>query len=220
MNMLKKNKNQIIASTLAVLLPTLIGLLLWSRLPEKMPIHWNMEGEVDGYSSRAMAVFGVPGIILAAHVVCVLCTAIDPKHQNVTGKMLTLVYWICPVIGLVAGCACYAAAMGAELHVEVLILALVGLLFVVIGNYLPKCQPNYTVGIKLPWTLHSEDNWRKTHRMAGPVWIAGGLVMILGAFLGKWGFAISMIMVALLVLIPTVYSYLLYRRGEQSSKGL
>ena len=212
--MLKKNKREIIASSAVIVLMALVGLCLWSRLPEQVPTHWNMAGEVDGWSSRAFAVFGLPAILLAAHLVCVLATAVDPKGKNISGKILTLVHWICPVIAVVTMGAVYATALGAELSVSVLVMALVGVLFVFLGNWLPKCQPNYTVGIKLPWTLHSEDNWRRTHRMAGPVWVAGGLVVMACPFLGKAGTPLLVAVLVLLVVIPTVYSYRLYAKTK------
>lgn len=212
--MLKKNKMQIIASSAVILLLMLAGLGLWGRLPEQVPTHWNMAGEVDGWSSRAFAVFGLPGILLAAHLVCVLATAMDPKGGNISGKILTLVYWICPVVLVVTMGAVYAAALGAELSVSVWVMVLTGVLFILLGNWLPKCQPNYTVGIKLPWTLHSEDNWRRTHRMAGPVWVAGGLLIMVCPFLGKAGVPLLVAVLVLLAVIPAVYSWRLYEKTK------
>ena len=79
-----------------------------------------------------------------------------------------------------------------------------------VGNYLPKCRQNYTVGIKIPWTLHDEENWNHTHRMAGYLWIFGGLLMIANIFL-KWDWLVfAVVMVA--VVVPTIYSYLYYRK--------
>lgn len=96
--MLKKNKKQIIASIIVTMLPILAGLCMWNYFPDQMPTHWNFSGEIDGWSSKGFAVFGTTGIILVTHIVCVLCTAADPKSDNVSGKMLSLVYWICPVV--------------------------------------------------------------------------------------------------------------------------
>lgn len=214
--MMKQNKKQIFASSFVVLLPMLVGLCLWQYLPEQIPTHWNFSGEIDGWSSKGFGVFGLTGIILVAHLICILATAADPKHNNVSGKMLTLVYWICPVVSVFASAVSFATAFGAEIRMDVYPIVLVGVLFVVMGNWLPKCKPNYTVGIKLPWTIHSEDNWMRTHRMAGPVWIAGGFITLISSFLGKYGWIILTFVTVLLVAIPTVYSFLLYRRTEKS----
>ena len=91
-----------------------------------------------------------------------------------------------------------------------------GLLLAAIGNYLPKCQPNYTVGIRLPWTLADEANWRKTHRLAGPVWVIGGLVIAVLAFT-PWR-ALDLLVLIPMVLIPALYSFFLYRR-KKNEKG-
>jgi len=88
---------------------------------------------------------------------------------------------------------------------------LMGVLFVIIGNYLPKCKQNYTIGIKIPWTLNNEENWNKTHRFAGWLWTACGLLVILTGFIG--GFWLFMIVTLLMVFAPIIYSYLLHRKG-------
>ena len=89
---------------------------------------------------------------------------------------------------------------------------LVGVVFIIIGNYLPKCRQSYTVGIKLPWTLASEDNWNRTHRMAGGLWMVGGAVVLLMGLTGKAYVAVFLSVTAVMVLVPTIYSYLLYRK--------
>ena len=213
--MLKQNKNKIILSTLVLLIPVLVGLCLWNKLPDQIPTHWNFAGEIDGWSSKAFAIFGLSGILLAAHLLCVIGTSMDPKHQNIQGKMLNLVYWICPVLSVIVMTVMYSVAMGASISMNSMVFSLIGLLFVIMGNWLPKCQPNYTVGIRLPWTLYSEDNWRRTHRMAGPLWIIGGCFIIMGAFLGNAGAAILIAVLLVLILVPVLYSYLLYRKSQQ-----
>ena len=211
--MLKQNRKQIIASVLVLILPVLAALCLWNELPDRMPTHWNFAGEVDGWSGKGFAVFGLTGIILAAHMICILATASDPKHQNISGKMLTLVYWICPVVSVLTSAVVYASALNVEIRMDIWPMILIGVLFIVMGNWLPKCRPNYTVGIRLPWTIHSEDNWRKTHRMAGPVWIAGGLITWISAFLGKCGWILFAAVLILMVAAPMVYSFQLYRKS-------
>ncbi len=210
--MLKQNKGKIIVTTLITLLPMLAGLCLWSFLPERVPTHWNFAGEIDGWSSKGFAVFGLPGIMLAAHLICVFATAADPKSKNVNGKMLTMVYWISPVVAIVVGGATYMAAFGLPFRMEIVGMIMMGVMFIVLGNWLPKCQPNYTIGIKLPWTIHDEDNWRKTHRFAGPIWVAGGVVVLFTGFLGEIGLYIMLADLILITVIPTVYSFLLYKK--------
>ena len=84
---------------------------------------------------------------------------------------------------------------------------------ILIGNYLPKTKQSYTMGIKLPWTLHSEENWNRTHRMAGFLWVIGGTLMVLISLLHLWQVWMMLVIITVMVLVPTVYSYLLYKKG-------
>jgi len=209
--MIKKNLRVLIITSLVILLPVLLGVILWNKLPQQMPIHWNASGEVDGWSSKAFAVFGMPLVMLAVQWLCVCVTQTDPKKKNHSEKMLWLVFWIVPVIGNVIFAFTYAAALGREVPVEILLPVLLGVGLVVIGNYMPKCRQNYTIGIKLPWTLSSEENWNKTHRLAGWVWVIGGLVMMASGFVA--GFWLALAVTLLMALIPMIYSYVLHRKG-------
>ena len=209
--MIKKYWKTMIITSLIILLPVLAGVILWNRLPNQMPSHWNANGEIDGWSSKPFVVFGLPLILLAAQWLCVLGTGTDPKKENHPQKVLHLVLWIIPVLCVVLMAITYAVAMGKEVRMEMIMPVLIGLLFVIIGNYLPKCKQNYTIGIKIPWTLSSEENWNKTHRFAGWLWLACGLVIMLTGLFG--GFWIFLVIVLLMVLAPFLYSYLLYRKG-------
>ena len=209
--MLKKNKTLVIIVSIVTLLPILAGVILWNQLPEQMPTHWNAAGEIDGWSNKPFAVFGTPCIMVAALWACILGTYADPKREAHNNKVYQLVLWIIPVLSVVVHAMMYAAALGKAVRVEVIMPVLMGVLFVIIGNYLPKCKQNYTIGIKIPWTLNNEENWNKTHRFAGWLWTACGLLVILTGFIG--GFWLFMIVVLLMVFAPIIYSYLLHRKG-------
>lgn len=209
--MIKKNLKTLIVTSILIVLPVLAGIILWDRLPEQMPTHWNAAGDIDGWTSKPFTVFGLPLILLAAQWLCVLGTLADPKKENHPTKILHLVLWIIPVLSLVLGTITYATALGKAVRVEVIMPILIGLILAIIGNYMPKCKQNYTIGIKIPWTLNSEENWNRTHRFAGWLWTFSGIVVMLTGFFG--GFWIFMIIVLLMVLAPILYSYLLFRKG-------
>ena len=211
--MIKKYKRTLIITSLVLLIPVIVGLLLWNKLPDPMPSHWNIHGEVDSWSSKAFVVFGLPALMLALQWVCVLASMADPKYENYNPKMIRLMFWICPAIGLVLCFMVYPAALGYSVPVETIMPLLVGAMFIAVGNWMPKCQQTYTMGIKLPWTLNSEENWNATHRFGGKVWFFGGIVTILTAFFGN--FWILMGILAMMVILPTVYSYLYYRNHEK-----
>ena len=209
--MIKKNLKTLIITSVIILLPILAGLILWNQLPEQIPSHWNASGEIDGWSSKPFAVFGMPLILLAFHWLCALGTSTDPKKENHSSKMMHLVLWIIPVISTLLHALTYAVALGEEVRMEVVMPVFIGLVLAVVGNYLPKCKQNYTIGIKIPWTLNSEENWNKTHRFAGRLWLVCGLVIMLTGFIG--GFWIFFGIMLLMVLAPLLYSYLLHRKG-------
>ena len=209
--MIKKNLKTLIVTSILIVLPVLAGIILWDRLPEQMPTHWNAAGDIDGWTSKPFTVFGLPLILLAAQWLCVLGTLADPKKENHPTKILHLVLWIIPVLSLVLGTITYATALGKAVRVEVIMPILIGLILAIVGNYMPKCKQNYTIGIKIPWTLNSEENWNRTHRFAGWLWTFSGIVVMLTGFFG--GFWIFLIIVLLMVLAPILYSYLLFRKG-------
>jgi len=209
--MIKKNWKLLTVTSLIILLPMAVGLLLWNQLPESIPSHWNAAGEIDGWSSKAFVVFGLPLLMLGIQWLCLLGTAADPKRQNHPEKILQLVFWIIPVISVALFLVTYAVALGKEVRVEVVMPVLVGLVLTIVGIYLPKCKQNYTIGIKIPWTLDSEENWNRTHRFAGRLWVVCGLVLMLTGFFG--GFWVFLPVVLVMVLVPLGYSYLLHRKG-------
>lgn len=216
--MLKKNKTMIIITTLVALLPILVGLLLWDQLPEQIPSHWGIDGEVDSWSSKSFAVFFLPLMVAGIHLVCVFASSLDPKHHAYEGKMLQLVLWICPVLSLVISSLVYTYALGYDfLDIPFIMCLLVGIVFIIVGNYLPKCRQSYTMGIKLPWTLNDEENWNATHRFGGWLWMIGGAAFLAVTAMDSMSTMFTLVIIAAMVLLPTAYSYLYYRRhrGEE-----
>ena len=214
--MIKKNKSTLILTSLVILIPILIGVILWNKLPEQMPFHWNIKGEVDGWASKTMAVFFMPLFMLAMHWVCVAAASMDPKSANYQPKMFALVLWLCPVMNLVLNTLVYANALGYDFSIEIILPLLMGAMFLFIGNQLPKMKQTYTMGIKLPWTLDNEENWNKTHRFAGKIWVGGSLIIMATAFIGS--FWIMMGVLIIMVIVPTVYSYLLHLEQKKTEE--
>ena len=207
-----KNKKMLIWTSLVCLIPLIVGAAVYSRLPETMATHWNLSGEPDGWSSRAFAVFGLPGILLAVNLFLPFALKADPKRENMSDKLVLISLWTIPLVSLLCCGLTLARGLGYEVRVERWVPVFMGVLFIVIGNYLPKTKQSYTMGIKLPWTLASEENWNRTHRLAGFLWVIGGALFILMSFIG-WSMAAFLSIIALMVLVPMVYSYLLYRKG-------
>lgn len=199
-------------TTIVCLIPVILGILLYPRLPDTIVTHWDGNGVPNGWASKMTGAVIFPGILVLVNLAFPLLLKTDPKYTNMNEKVKQLLHWLIPIISIFCSGSTLAAALGQDVKVNLIAPMFVGLLFTAIGNYLPKTTQSYTVGIKLPWTLNSEENWNKTHRMAGFLWVIGGIAMIIAGALGIGGIALIVI-AAIMVLVPVIYSYLLYRKG-------
>ena len=209
--MKKINFKLLILTSILILLPMLVGVILWQNLPATLPSHFDLEGRSNGFSSKPMIVFVIPLLMLALHLFAILVTSLDPKSHNVASKVKHLIYWIIPVTSGMVQLSVYGSVLGFMNNVTQIGLVFIGTLFLVLGNYLPKTKQNYTVGIRLPWTLDNEENWNRTHRLAGKLWVIGGLLILFNVFL-RWEMLYVLVgLLLLMVLVPTFYSYWLSR---------
>lgn len=214
-NWMKEHKVSILLSMAVTLLPMLIGLLLWNRLPDSMTTHWGADGVADGFSGKAFAVFGLPAILAALNLLCLIVTALDPKQKDQNRKALGMVFWIMPLISLAACGTVYATALGKTMDVGLFMPLVLGALFIILGNYLPKVKQNSTLGIKISWTLNNEENWNLTHRFTGKLWVAGGILALLMALLPlKWVIPVLLIDILVLSFAPMAYSYRIYKNHK------
>ena len=210
--MMKKiNLKLLFLTSILTLLPILVGVILWQDLPASLPSHFGLDGQADGFSSKLEVVFLIPLVMLGLHFFAVVVTSLDPKASHVSPKMKTLVYWLVPFISGLVQLSIYGAAFGLIGNSTRIGLVMVGIVFLVVGNYLPKTKQNYTVGIRLPWTLDSEENWNKTHRLAGRLWVLGGLIILVNGFLSWAVFYVFFGVLLVMVLVPIFYSYWISR---------
>ncbi len=210
--MMKKINLKLLSLTsILTLLPILVGVILWKDLPASLPSHFGLDGQADGFSSKLEVVFLIPLVMLGLHFFAVVVTSLDPKASHVSPKMKTLVYWLVPFISGLVQLSIYGAAFGLIGNSTRIGLVMVGIVFLVVGNYLPKTKQNYTVGIRLPWTLDSEENWNKTHRLAGRLWVLGGLIILVNGFLSWAVFYVFFGVLLVMVLVPIFYSYWISR---------
>ena len=208
--MWKCHKKTIIITALLCLVPTVVGLILWDKLPERIPTHFGASNDPNGWSGKSFAVFGIPAMIAVLELLCVVIANIDPKKQNITPKVMVPVLWMMPALSWLVMAVSYAAALGKQWDVGTLCMVFVGLTMIVLGNYMPKAKQNYTVGVKVPWALNDEENWNHTNRLAGYTFTIGGvLVAVMAFFHWLW---LPLAVVLLCALIPTVYSYLYYKK--------
>lgn len=201
----------------ALILASLVtGVLVYPHLPEMVPSHWNVRGEVDGYSSKFWGAFGLPLMNAGIYLLMVLAPGFDPRRENYV--RFQRAYWYMKLSLVVFFTWLYAVILanstGYSIPVDKSVITAVGVLFIIIGNFMGQLRHNYFVGIKIPWTLASEEVWRKTHRFASWLWVLSGLVMVFAGLLlgGRRGLVVVIAAVGGAVFVPALYAYLLYRR--------
>lgn len=211
--MIKKHKWQLIISSIIILLPIVIGLLIWNYLPEKIATHWSSDGTPDGWAGRSFTIFGMPIILFIVHWICVLFTDRDPKNKDQSSKVFNMVLWLLPITSLLVCGLTYAVALGNDVNIGMMVRIFLGLMFLILGNYMPKCKQNHTIGVKVTWALRNEENWNKTHRFTGRLWVFGGLLLLTTIFVSMEKFQyVFLPMIFIMAFAPMIYSYVYYRK--------
>jgi len=199
-----------------------IGIAAWlyPGLPEQIPTHWNIRGEVDDYTPKPWGVVILPAAALFAFAVMRIIPVISPRGFRTDKFMDVINVFTVVIVGFTSGIAILAllAANGQDVRINEFTFAGVGLLFVVLGNYMSKVRKNFFIGIRTPWTLASDEVWSRTHRLGGKVFVLVGLFMMLNSVLRfPEAWLVGFIVVA--ALIPVVYSYVIYRKIEGFPSG-
>lgn len=192
-----------------------IAVILYPSLPEQIPIHWNARGEVDGYMKKPGGVLILPAMAFFTYVILKLIPIISPQGFRTNKFADVISVFQVTLVGFMSMVAILVLleARGLNVRINEMIIAGIGLLFVVIGKYLGKVRKNFFIGIRTPWTLASDEVWNRTHRIGGRLFILSGMIIWLGAlFRLHLGWTVGIAVG--IVLIPLVYSYILYRRIE------
>lgn len=189
---------------------------LWNDLPDVVPTHFNMQGEADDWGPKWVNAIMFPAIGLATYLSLIFLPFIDPKkriesrQKPIAAIRIMLSFFM---VGLYA--FIMAKSMGSELEIGIYVNIAVGLLILVLGNYMSSLKQNYFIGVKTPWTLENEEVWKRTHRITAKIWTVGGLLLVMIPFLiGNqiiyW--SIFGVLISLLVLYPVIYSYVIFQK--------
>lgn len=214
-----KNKNHLlwwIWGILTIAIPVILAWILWEKLPIKIPVHWNFYGEADSYMPKAQAIAVFSAINVVLYALLWLLPIIDPKRNF--SQFKTSYHWLTFSLatffcGLTSIIIIHSA--GTAFHLFKAIMAIVLLMFLVMGNFMGKLRPNYFVGIRTPWTIENDEVWVKTHRLAGRLWVITAtiaLALMATVHAPSWIFAATLLIV---VFVPLIYSYIIYKQLKE-----
>ena len=210
-NKFRFRKNSIVSIIASLAILIIFNALFYSKMPAELPTHWNFQGQADDYGSKFHAMVTIQGFLVLMNLFLCFMLDNDPKNERQNNFLMTLSKMSMPIMIIVIYVITILAGLGREVNTSVIISILMGILFIAIGNYMPKVKRNYTMGIKLPWTLNSDENWRRTHRLGGICFIIVGFSLILSVFLKSE--IVFLVPLFLGAIIPAIYSYYLYTKG-------
>jgi uncharacterized membrane protein len=197
-----------------VLAPFIYLAYLWDKLPDSVPLHWNIEGEIDEYGDKSELIL-IPILLpLLIYLIFTIAPMIDPKGKiNQMGKKYFSLKMAMTIFMSVLAMIIIYAVKNETLYNPNYIVLLIGILFVILGNYFKTLRANYFIGIKTPWTLENETVWKETHKLAGKIWFIGGFIVILSSLLldQKTNFSIFIGITIIISLVPVVYSFFKFK---------
>jgi uncharacterized membrane protein len=205
----------LIVSFVFVAIAAGVAIWLYPRLPAQVPVHWDMGGHANGYAPRFWSAAMWPLLILGLAALTVALPAISPRRFEIApfagiyAALMLVIQGVMLVIGMTA----LLVGAGFALPLSTIVPLAVGVLLMVLGNYMGKLRKNFFIGIRTPWTLASDAVWERTHRLAGWLFVLAGVAMVIAALADAMpGWMLAAIVAVLL--IPYVYSFLIYRGLE------
>lgn len=202
---------------LLLLADLLVMLWVLPQMPATVPTHWNVQGQIDGWGPGWVNAVMPVALAWGLYWGMVLLPLVDPKRTSYAkfGGSLRLIRWGVVLFALVLHVCLVLVSLGHPVDVPLVIRLSVALLFVVLGNEMGRLRQNFFVGIRLPWTLANEENWNRTHRLGGRIWVAGGLVQVIAAFLpGTWGAIVFFTVLVMMIAGPVIYSWRLHQKSH------
>ncbi|HET9914603.1 MAG TPA: SdpI family protein [Anaerolineales bacterium] len=199
---------------------TIVGLLLWDRLPEQMASHWNVNDQVDGYMSKFWGVFMLPLITLGMLALFLVIPSIDPLKANIAQFRDVFNVFIVLIVAFMIYIHGLTLAWNlgyTDFKMSGAMLPAIGLLFLFIGFMMRQAKRNFFIGIRTPWTLSSDTVWNETHRLGAVLFMISGVMAFVGGFFGgKTAFWLMFIPIIGSTIFLLVYSYVLYQRETKA----
>ena len=215
------NKATIWISFIIITILIAAGLVLLPQLPDQVPSHWNDQGQVDGYSSKLSGVLLMPGILLATLLLLLVVPSIDPRKANIAKfRPQYNVFILCFVLFLAyLHVLTLMAGLGVKIDMNRMLMPAFGLFFIFVGSMVRHAKRNYMIGIRTPWTLHSDYVWDKTHQVGGIAFMIAGAFTMLTVLIPQLAFPVMMTSVLLVAVGTIIYSYFVYRQLEKNSSS-
>ena len=217
---MKKNTPNLLLALIILAIPFGYAAYIYPSLPNSIPTHFNYKGEADGFGERSSIFLG-PGIMSAVGLFTFFLLSniknFDPKRYKAEDDGMFKKFALFMVIFMsIMGLIITYSATNNSISITKILLPFLGLIFAVMGWYMPKLHQNYFAGFKLPWTLENVDNWNATHKLAGKLWLYGGIAEAIGTLLlpSKLAFIVFILLTAVMAIIPTIYSYRLFKNGN------
>ncbi len=211
---MKFNLKKELPLILISIIPAIFLGYVWKELPQQVPLHWNLQGEVDRYGSKTeLLIIGALPLVLYA--LFIFIPKIDPKKriEAMGNKYYSIRLITALFITILFTYIIYATNEQSLINPNFMFIIL-GAFFVLLGNYFKTIKPNYFVGIRTPWTLENDDIWKSTHRLGGKLWVIGGLLIIFSSLFFNKQTALTMffIITAIITIIPIGHSYLQFKK--------
>jgi len=192
-----------------------VGIIIYPHLPEQVPGHWNIHGEVDAYYPRSFGAFFAPLLTIGIYLLMLVLPLLDPRRDNYQRFSTAYMYtrWGLVLLLTVLHITTILFSLGYNIDVAMVVKSLVSVLLILIGNFMGQIRHNYFVGIKTPWTLANEEVWQRTHRVGGKIWVVGGLICLAMSFFSTvWAAYIFFAVIIIMAIVPIIYSYLLFNK--------
>lgn len=206
-------------SVLLIIAVIITAIYVYPLLPEKVPSHWGISGQVDGWTSPLGHVFMFPGMMIGMYLMFLILPHIEPRRQHFIeswGFYQMIRNFMMTFFAFMYGLTTYAAITTNSVDVGKIVPMSVGVLFLFMGNYLTQIKSNFFMGIRTPWALDSEENWRKTHRLGAYTFAIGGVLFLLSPFIPiPFNFYIPMAGVAIAGGLPILMSYIWFKQGNK-----
>lgn len=211
-----RNKKSIIISMILMLVPFILAAIFYNKLPDELPTHFSFDNSPDKFEPKFHALFFMPCIMVLLQGFMLFMLNKDPRKKYQNEKMYGVSLFIIPIISIIVALITINYGMGNKINIGQIVMIAISILIIVLGNLMPKCKRNYTMGIRNQWTLSSDYIWEKTHRFGGFAYVLAGISgLVVSIFFSHFGSIAGLIIILVVTAIPSIYSYILYEKERK-----